>query len=85
VEPEETFIARQRLGKHICIATTTQATIMFSVCSVKSGNKRGELVNWSSVSLKQRSYFRVEVGSNISTVALRVVGGDENETQCLEV
>jgi hypothetical protein len=26
---------------------------------------------------------RVEVGSNNSTVALRVVGGDEKETQCL--
>jgi hypothetical protein len=27
----------------------------------------------------------VEVGSNISTVALRVVGGDEDGTQCLGV
>jgi hypothetical protein len=25
----------------------------------------------------------VEAGSNTSTVAVRVVGGDENETQCL--
>jgi hypothetical protein len=28
---------------------------------------------------------RVEGGSNNSTVALRVVGGDEEGTQCLEV
>jgi hypothetical protein len=28
---------------------------------------------------------RVEAGSNTSTVALRVVGGDEKGTQCLEV
>jgi hypothetical protein len=28
---------------------------------------------------------RVEVGSNTSTVALRVVGGDEKGTQCMEV
>jgi hypothetical protein len=26
---------------------------------------------------------RLEAGSNTSTVALRVVGGDENGTQCL--
>jgi hypothetical protein len=28
---------------------------------------------------------RVEAGSNTSSVALRVVGGDEKGTQCLEV
>jgi hypothetical protein len=28
---------------------------------------------------------RVEAGSNTSTVALRVVGGEENGTQCLGV
>jgi hypothetical protein len=27
--------------------------------------------------------FRVEAGSNTSSIALRVVGGDENGTQCL--
>jgi hypothetical protein len=30
-----------------------------------------------------RCYSRVEAGPNTSTVALRVVGGDENGTQCL--
>jgi hypothetical protein len=29
--------------------------------------------------------YRVEAGSNTSTVALRVVGGDERGTQCLRV
>jgi hypothetical protein len=28
---------------------------------------------------------RVEVGSNVSTVALRVVGDDEKGTQCLGI
>jgi hypothetical protein len=32
-----------------------------------------------------RSGPLVEAVSNTSTVALRVVGGDENETQCLRV
>jgi hypothetical protein len=29
--------------------------------------------------------FRVEAGSNTTTVALRVLGGDEKGTQCLGV
>jgi hypothetical protein len=29
--------------------------------------------------------IRVEAGSNTFTIALRVVGGDEKETQCLGV
>jgi hypothetical protein len=33
-------------------------------------------------SLKQRVDARVEAGSNTSTVALRIVGGDEKGTQC---
>jgi hypothetical protein len=33
--------------------------------------------------LKQRVSFRVEAGSNTSTVALRVLRGDEKGTQCL--
>jgi hypothetical protein len=49
VEPEETFITRQRLGKHVPAGTNTQATIkvlletMFSIRSVQSGYKRREL------------------------------------------
>jgi hypothetical protein len=31
------------------------------------------------------SVSRVEAGSNTSTVALRVVGADEKETQCLGI
>jgi hypothetical protein len=33
----------------------------------------------------RESVSRVEAGSNTSTVALRVVGGHENGTQCLGV
>jgi hypothetical protein len=48
VQPEETFIARQRLAKHVPAATNTQATTdvllrtMFSIRSVQSGYKRRE-------------------------------------------
>jgi hypothetical protein len=45
MEPEETSITRQRLGKHVSAATETQATseellgTMFSVRSVQNGYK----------------------------------------------
>jgi hypothetical protein len=45
VEPEETPIAKKRLGKQVSAATDTQATIeellgtMFSIGSVQSGYK----------------------------------------------
>jgi hypothetical protein len=32
---------------------------------------------------RYRNHSRVEAGSNTSTVALRVVGGDEKRTYCL--
>jgi hypothetical protein len=37
VEPEETYIARQRLGKHVPTATNTQATIRI-VLGCNNGN-----------------------------------------------
>jgi hypothetical protein len=46
VDPEETLIARQRLGEHIRAATNTQATVevllemMFSIRSVQSDYNR---------------------------------------------
>jgi hypothetical protein len=49
VEPEEKFIARQRLGKNVPAATNTLAPIellletMFSIRSVQRGYKRREL------------------------------------------
>jgi hypothetical protein len=55
MEPEETYIARQRLGKQVSAATNTQAAIeelfgtVFSVRPLRSGNKRREPVNWCSV------------------------------------
>jgi hypothetical protein len=48
VEPEETFITRQRLGKHVHAATNTQEIIevllemKFSIRFVQSGYKRRE-------------------------------------------
>jgi hypothetical protein len=50
VEPEETSIAMQQIGKKVSAATDTQATIellgtKFSIRSVQSGKKRRELVN----------------------------------------
>jgi hypothetical protein len=83
VEPEETFIARQRLGKHVPVVTNKQTTIdvlletMFSIRSVQRGYKRRDL--------RFGSGPRVEASSNTSTVALRVVGGDEKGTQFLGV
>jgi hypothetical protein len=55
VEPEEKSIARQRLGKQLSAAAGKEATIeellgtMFSVRSVRSVNKRREILNWCSV------------------------------------
>jgi hypothetical protein len=51
---------------------------------------RDEDVSMRTVSLKAKNNqksnnSRVEAGSNTSTVALRLVGGDEKETQCLGV
>jgi hypothetical protein len=39
----------------------------------------------SNLTDRSQSGTRVEAGSNTSTVALRVVGGDEKEIQCLGV
>jgi hypothetical protein len=75
VEPEETSIARQGLGKQFSSATDTQATTeelletKFPIRSVQSGYEE-EFSSESAVSL-------MVAGSNISTVTLRVVGGDE--------
>jgi hypothetical protein len=35
--------------------------------------------------MQQDAQVRVEVGSNTSTVGLRVVGSDEKRTQCLGI
>jgi hypothetical protein len=72
---EITFVARQRLAKHVPDATDTHATIEvlleteFSTRSVQRGYKED---NWGN-----RLSPRVEAGSNTSIVTPRVVGGDE--------
>jgi hypothetical protein len=80
VESEETGIARQRLSKEVPAATNTQARIelldaAFSIRSL--------LYYIICRERKVGHYSCVEVGSNNSTVALRVVGGDEKGIQCL--
>jgi hypothetical protein len=56
VEPEETSIARLRLGKQVSVATDTQIAIeellgtMFSIRSVRSGYKEESVENWQSSS-----------------------------------
>jgi hypothetical protein len=75
-------VSRQRIGKHVPAATNTHTAkelvfeTMFSTRSVQRSYKEE---NWGDPVRDSR----VEVGSNISTVALRVVGGDENGSQCL--
>jgi hypothetical protein len=62
-------------------ATTEELSeAVFSVRSVP------RLYNDETLTLIRReAVSRVEAGSNTSTVALRVVGGDEKGTQCLGV
>jgi hypothetical protein len=80
VESENTAVPRQWLCKHILAATKTYATTEELLGAVFS-------MRYVSVSNTQYMYMvkrsRVEAGLNTST--LRVVGGDENGTQCLGV
>jgi hypothetical protein len=69
---ENTFIARQRLGKHVPVATNRQATIEM-LLSYNDGNG----VFCVSAPRLYNKNPRVEAGSNTSTMTLRVVGGDE--------
>jgi hypothetical protein len=63
VEPKETSIASQRLGKQVSAATDTQATIekilgtMF-FRAVQSGKKGMELVNWGSIDERSSIFIR---------------------------
>jgi hypothetical protein len=61
----------------LCILPTQCISVFRMVFTIKSDCFPKEGIE----SLKSR----VEVGSNTSTVALRVVGGDEKRTQCLGV
>jgi hypothetical protein len=72
MEPEQTSVARQLLtlsrGNIYVIHTQTQKEVMDVLVSVR---------------FVSSTQYVVEVVSNTSTVALRVVGGDEKGTQCL--
>jgi hypothetical protein len=71
-------VSRQLIGKDVPAATNTNTTIhflletVFSTLSVQSGYKED---NWGDL-----VQTRVEEGSNISTVTLRVVGGEKEES-----
>jgi hypothetical protein len=70
-------IARERVGKHVSMELDPwkpSRRCVINRCFFVHGNKRRFL----SVQPD-----RVEAGSNTSTVALRVVGGDEKGTECL--
>jgi hypothetical protein len=75
-------VTRQRIGKHVSAATNTHTAMellsqtVFSIWSVP-GSYLEE--NWGD------PVSREEACSNTSTVALRVVGGDEKGTECLGV
>jgi hypothetical protein len=77
VENEEATIARQRRCNHVSVARNQHTTkeeslqVVFSVCGLR------------------RDYIASENGKGLlgstSTVALGIVGGDRNGTQCLGV
>jgi hypothetical protein len=74
-----TAVAMEQLSKHFSAETNTNNNrrAVFSVQSVPSVYKEDKEYRLSQ--------SRVESGSKTSTVALRVVGGDEKGTQCLWV
>jgi ABC-type iron transport system FetAB ATPase subunit len=69
-------LSRQQLGKHssvywtvLCNVISSTIRTVFYVGSVQSAYKRNEF--------RSKLVSCVEAGSNTSTVALQVVGGDE--------
>jgi hypothetical protein len=75
-------VATQRCGKHI-VEAGNQYTMDGGVFSVGTAPR---LCNEDLKQIELESQLReprVEEGSNTSTVALRVVGGDKRKTQCL--
>jgi hypothetical protein len=78
-------VARQRLDKHLSAATNKQEIIEEYLEAAFS--MRSVLMLYNEDTSRVRSGWTpsVQTGSNSSTVALRVVGGDEMGTQCLGV
>jgi hypothetical protein len=70
-------VSRQRIGKHVPAATNAHAT------TATVGN--GVFYSVRAKGLYGKQLGCVEAGSKTFTIALRVVGGDEKGTQCLEV
>jgi hypothetical protein len=82
---EIAFVSRQRLSKHVPASKYTLTTIevlletMFSARPMQRGYKED---NWGD---QVRSAVPCESGSNTSTVALRIAGGDEKRAKYLGV
>jgi hypothetical protein len=74
-------VAMRRRGKHISASKNLDTTIE-ELCFL-CGPWRG-VTNETTFKAYSESVARVEAGSNTSTVALRVVGGDEKRIQWLE-
>jgi hypothetical protein len=71
-------VAREQLCGHVVSPATREHAIMEEI--FLCGPCRGYITRTSSSVVVEA---RVEAGSNSSTVALRIVGGDEKGTQCL--
>jgi hypothetical protein len=75
---EQTFVSGQRLNKQFSMATNTHATIelLLEMWCFICGPCR-DVITRIVGAMSSESYTRVEAGSNTSTIALRIVGGDE--------
>jgi hypothetical protein len=79
------IVSRQRLVKHVPMATDTHETIQVLI-EMEFLFDPFQVVTRRTIEARiDRRASRVEPGSNTSTVALRVVGGDEKGSQCLGV
>jgi hypothetical protein len=68
-------VSGQRLGKYILTSTDTNATVE-ELCFL-CGPCRDVII---TETCEERTETRVETGSNISTVALQVIGGEEKKS-----
>jgi hypothetical protein len=72
------FIAKQRLRKQVYFHSNERDSNNEETISTLSVPRC-----YNQNQTASDHYPRVEAGSNTFTVALRVIGGDEKETQCL--
>jgi hypothetical protein len=71
-------ITRERVSKHVSVEMDSwKPTRYGATCPWIRGTGDQQAFPWIGKPRSSRSSSRVEAGSNTSTVALRVVGGDE--------